>query len=48
MQDMRDYAEAQLGSKFNLVKYHKAVLDAGPCQYDQLKKQVDKYILEHK
>ncbi|MCR4839257.1 MAG: DUF885 domain-containing protein [Eubacterium sp.] len=48
MQDMRDYAEEQLGDKFNVVEYHKAVLDAGPCKYDQLKKRVDKYILENK
>ena len=48
MQDLRDYAEQSLGSKFNLVEYHKAILDAGPCKYAQLKKKVDKYILEHK
>ena len=26
----------------------KTVLEAGPCKYDQLKKKIDKYILEHK
>ena len=48
MQDLRTYAEQSLGSKFNVVEYHKAILDAGPCKYQQLKKCVDKYILEHK
>ncbi len=48
MADMRAYAEQELGDKFSAVEYHKAVLDAGPCKYDQLKKKVDKYILEHK
>ena len=48
IQDLRDYAETELGSKFNVVDFHKAVLDAGPCKFDQLKKCVDKYILETK
>ena len=48
MAEMRAYAEEQLGSKFNVVEYHKAVLDAGPCHYSQLKQRVDKYIKEHK
>jgi len=48
MQDMRDYAEEQLGSKFDVVEYHKVVLEAGPCNYSQLKKRVDKFILENK
>lgn len=48
MQDLRDYAEQELGSKFKAVEFHEAVLNAGPCKYDQLKKKIDKYILEHK
>ena len=48
MQDMRDYAEEQLGSKFDAVAYHKVILETGPCNYSQLKKRVDKYILENK
>ena len=48
MQDMRDYAEAQLGDKFDVVEYHRAVLEAGPCKYEFLKRKVDKYILENK
>ena len=48
MQDMRDYAEYQLGSKFNVVEYHKVVLETGPCPFSMLKKRVDKYILENK
>ncbi len=48
MQDLRDYAEEQLGDKFNAVDYHAVILNAGPCKYDQLKKRVDKYILEQK
>jgi len=48
MRDLRDYAEESLGSKFDVVEFHKTILDAGPCKFDQLKKRVDKYILEHK
>ncbi len=48
MQDMRTYAENALGSKFDPVEYHRAVLDAGPCKYSQLKTRVDKYIEETK
>ena len=46
MRDLREYAKEKLGDKFNIVEYHKAVLDAGPCYYDILKEQVDEYINE--
>ena len=48
MRDLRDYAEKELGDKFNVVEYHKAILDVGPCKFDQLRKVVDKYIREHR
>ncbi|SCW49314.1 Uncharacterized conserved protein, DUF885 familyt [Eubacterium ruminantium] len=46
MRNLREYAKEKLGDKFNIVEYHKAVLDAGPCYYDILKEQVDEYINE--
>ena len=48
MEEMREYAEDKLGSKFDAKEYHKTVLDAGPCQFELLKKKVDKYIKENK
>ena len=46
MQDLRTYAEEQLGDKFDPVEYHAAVLSMGPCKFSQLKKLVDRYITE--
>lgn len=46
MKELRDYAEEQLGDKFDAKEFNTAVLDAGPCQYSILKQQIDKYIEE--
>ena len=48
MEEMREYAEDKLGDKFDAKEYHKAVLEAGPCQYSMLKKKIDKYIKENR
>ncbi len=48
MEELRDKAEEELGSKFVLKDFHKAILDAGPCQFDMLAKKIDKYIYENK
>ncbi len=48
MKEMREYAEAQLQDKFDVVEFNKTVLDAGPCEYALLKKKVDKYIVENR
>lgn len=42
--ELRDYAEKSLGDKFSEVEFHRAVLDAGPCQFPLLKQKVDEYI----
>ena len=44
MQEIRDYAEEQLGSKFDLKEFNTVVLETGPCQFNILKQQVQKYI----
>ena len=44
LQEIRDYAEEQLGSKFNEKEFNTVVLQTGPCQFDILKQQVQKYI----
>ena len=45
---MREYAEKQLGEKFDVKEYHKVILSAGPCMYKDLKFKVDEYIAENK
>ena len=44
LKEIRDYAEEELGSKFDLKEFNTVVLETGPCQFNILKKQVDKYI----
>ncbi len=48
MEELRKYAEEQLGSKFDVKEYHKAILSCGPCQFSNLKTVVDEYILENR
>ena len=48
MEELREKAEEELGSKFEAKEFHKAILDAGPCQFEMLEKKVDKYIEENK
>lgn len=42
--ELRDYAVNQLGSDFDEVAYHQVILETGPCDFDILRTQVDKYI----
>lgn len=44
MQSIRNYAEKELGSKFDLKEFNTVILETGPCQFNILKEQVDKYI----
>ena len=44
LKEIRDYAEEELGSKFDLKEFNTVVLETGPCQFNILKQQVDKYI----
>ena len=48
MEEMRKYAEEELGGNFDVKEYHKAILSCGPCQYKDLKTVVDKYIQENR
>ena len=42
--ELRDYAMEKLGKNFDEVAYHKVILDAGPCSFDTLRTEMDKYI----
>lgn len=42
--EIKNYAEEELGSKFDLKEFNTVVLETGPCQFNILKEQVDKYI----
>lgn len=44
LKEIRDYAEEELGSKFDLKEFNTVVLETGPCQFNILRQQVDKYI----
>ena len=48
MEELRDLAEDELGSKFSAKEFNKVILDAGPCQFINLRTKVDKYIAENK
>ena len=48
MKSLRDKAEEELGSKFDPVEFNRVILETGPCQFDILGKQVDKYIEKNK
>ncbi len=42
MKELRDYAEEKMGDDFDLKTFNTIILETGPCQFDILKKQVDK------
>jgi uncharacterized protein (DUF885 family) len=43
MYSLRSYAEEQEGDKFDLVDFHRFVLDMGPCNYSLLQKYEKEY-----
>ncbi len=47
-EELREYAEKELGDKFDEVEFHKVVLDAGPCQFYILEDIVEEYVKEAK
>ncbi len=47
MEELRNEAEAELGAKFNLKDFNTVILDAGPCQFENLKKKVCEYVYEN-
>ncbi len=47
-EELREYAEEELGDKFNEVDFHKVILDAGPCQFYILEDLVEDYVKEAK
>lgn len=46
LKEIRDYAEQQLASSFDAKEFNTVILETGPCQFDILKGQVDRYIEE--
>ncbi|MCR4608946.1 MAG: DUF885 domain-containing protein [Eubacterium sp.] len=48
MKGLRDKAEQALGDKFDVVEFHRVILETGECQFDILERQVDKYIAENR
>lgn len=43
-EELRDYAEEKLGDSFDEAAYHKVILETGPCDFEILRTQMDKYI----
>ena len=48
LKELREYAEEELGDKFDVVAFNTVILDAGPCQYDLLKEKVNQYIVKNR
>ena len=46
--ELREYAEDELGSKFDEQEFHKVLLDAGPSQFGLLEILVEQYVKDHK
>jgi uncharacterized protein (DUF885 family) len=44
IQELRRRAERELGSRFDLRRFHNAVLDNGPLPLDVLERQIDRWI----
>lgn len=42
--ELRDYVKNELGADFDEVGYHQVILETGPCDFDTLRTQMDKYI----
>ena len=47
-EELKEYAQEELGDKFNEVEFHKVILDAGPCQFYILEDLVKEYVKENK
>ena len=47
-EELREYAQEELGDKFDEVAFHKVVLDAGPCQFYILEDLVEDYVKKAK
>lgn len=47
-QELENYAQEELGDKFDAVEFHRYVLEAGPSQFKFVKKFVDSYIEKNK
>jgi uncharacterized protein (DUF885 family) len=48
IKELRARAERELGSKFNLGKFHNAVLDNGPLPLTILDRQINRWIASQK
>ncbi len=46
--DLKEYAKNALGDKFQEKEFNQALLDCGPCQFEYVKRSVDKYIETYK
>ena len=44
IEELREYAEEQLGDKFNLKDFHQALLEVGSVHFSIVKEEIDKYI----
>ncbi len=47
-EELKEYAQEELGDKFDEVAFHKVILDAGPCQFYVLEDLVKEYVKENK
>ncbi|MBR1816221.1 MAG: DUF885 domain-containing protein [Lachnospiraceae bacterium] len=43
-EELKEYAQDELGDKFDEQEFHKVILDAGPCQFWLLREKVEEYV----
>ncbi len=48
MERMRKKVENAMGEEFDPVEYHKVILEAGPCMFEDLEFKLDEYIYENR
>ncbi len=46
MEELREKTETALGDKFDPVEFHRVILTAGPCQFEELEFKLREYIYE--
>ena len=48
IEELKEYAQEELGDKFDEVEFHRVILDAGPCQFYILEDIVEEYVKDNK
>ena len=47
LKELKEYAEEKMGSSFDIKEFNTIILETGPCQFDILKEQIDKKLIDN-